>query len=235
MAPFRRDLQARGSELPATGIPRHRASSRKRARKAQRTRILAATVELASETGAETATVTQIIRRAGVSNNTFYALFEDGQDCVNVVFEEAVAIATKHMSAAYDTEATWVDRMRAAVLALLELLDEERKLARLCVKHAFVSSAMLMRRGEVLDQLSLIIDEGRSASRAARNPPSHAAQGVLGGALGLLYSELIARDPRSLVELLNPLMSWIVLPYFGAAAACEEQHRPPPARRSASG
>ena len=198
-------------------------------------RILSATVALASEVGTESATVTQIVRRAGVSSSTFYALFEDCQDCVNAVFEESVAIATKRVSAAYDTEATWVDRMRAAVLALLELLDEERELARLCVAHVVASSAMLMRRGKVLDQLSLMIDEGRSASRATRNPPSHAAEGVLGGALGLIYSELIARDPRSLVELLNPLMWWIVLPYLGVSAACEEQRRPPPARRSASG
>jgi AcrR family transcriptional regulator len=198
-------------------------------------RILSATVEVASEVGTESATVTQIVRRAGVSSGTFYALFEDRQDCLTAVFEEAVVIATKHVSAAYDTEATWVDRVRAAVLALLELLDEERELARLCVEHTFASSAMLMRRGEVLDELSLIIDEGRSASRAARNPSSHAAKGVLGGALGLIYSELIARDPRPMVELLNPLMFWIVLPYLGASAAREEQYRPLPARRSASG
>jgi AcrR family transcriptional regulator len=198
-------------------------------------RILSATVEVASEVGTESATVTQIVRRAGVSSGTFYALFEDREGCLTAVFEEAVVIATKHVSAAYDTEATWVDRVRAAVLALLELLDEERELARLCVGHAVASPAMLMRRGEVLDELTPIIDEGRSASRASRNPPPLAAQVVLGGALGLIYSELTARDPCSLVELLNPLMWWIVLPYLGASAAREEQDRPLPVRRFASG
>jgi AcrR family transcriptional regulator len=198
-------------------------------------RILSATVALASEVGTESVTVTQIVRRAGVSSGTFYALFEDRQDCLNAVFEESVAIATKHMSAAYDTEAPWVDRVRAAVLALLELLDEEPELARLCVSHAVASPTMLLRRGQVLDELIPIIDQGRGASHAARNPPPFAAQGVLGGALGLIYSELIARDPRSLVELLNPLMFWIVLPYLGASAAREEQYRPLPVRRSASG
>jgi len=198
-------------------------------------RILSATVEVASEVGTESATVTQIVRRAGVSSGTFYALFEDRQDCLTAVFEEAVAIATKHVSAAYDTEATWVDRVRAAVLALLELLDEERELARLCVGHAVASPAMLMRREEVLDELIPIIDQGRGASSASRNPPPLAAQGVLGGALGLIYSELTAREPRSMVELLNPLMWWIVLPYLGASGARKEQCRPLPARRSASG
>jgi AcrR family transcriptional regulator len=197
--------------------------------------ILSATVALASEVGMESATVTQIVRRAGVSSGTFYALFEDRQDCLTAVFEEAVAIATKHVSAAYDTQARWVDRVRAAVLALLELLDEERELARLCVSHAVASPEMLMRRGEMLGELTRIIDQGRSASRASRNPPPLAAQGVLGGALGLISSELTARDSRSMVELLNPLMSWIVLPYLGASASREEQDRPLPARRSASG
>jgi hypothetical protein len=160
---------------------------------------------------------------------------EHRQDCPDAVFEEAVATATRRVSAAYDTQAGWVDRLRAAVLALLELLDEDRELARICVAHAVASPAMLMRRGEVLDELTPIIDQGRSASRAARNPPPLAANAVLGGALGLIYARLSARDPCSLVELLNPLMSLIVLPYLGASAAREEQDRPLPVRRSASG
>jgi len=157
------------------------------------------------------------------------------QDCPDAVFEEALAIATRRVSAAYDSQAGWVDRVRAAVLALLELLEEDREVARLCVGHAVASPAMLLRRGQVLDELVPIIDQGRSASHAARNPPPLAAQGVLGGALGLISSELTARDSRSMVELLNPLMSWIVLPYLGASASREEQCRPLPARRAATG
>jgi hypothetical protein len=160
---------------------------------------------------------------------------EDRRDCPGVVFDEAVAVAAMRMNAAYDTEGKWAHRVRAAVLALLELLDEEREIARLCVGHAVTSFAMLMRRGEVLGQLTRIVDQGRSSSQATTNPPRHAAEGVLGGALGLIYAELIARDPRSLVELLNPLMFWIVLPYLGVSVACEEQVGPPPAPCSVSG
>jgi hypothetical protein len=77
----------------------------------------------------------------------------------------------------------------------------------------------------MLDKLARIIDEGRGASRASRNPPPLAAHGVLGGTLGLIHARLITRDPRSLVELVNPLMSMIVLPYLGPAAARRKQHR----------
>jgi len=236
MAPLDRKLRALEDGVSASRSPRGRTRpSGEQASEVQRMRILSAMVEVASEHGTESATVARVAARAGVSTGTFYALFEDRQDCLTAVFEEAVASATKHVSAAYDTQARWVDRVRAAVLALLELLDEERELARLCVEHAVASHAMLMRRGEVLGELTRIIDEGRGASRAARNPPPLAAQGVLGSALGLIYSELIARDPRSMVELLNPLMFWIVLPYLGASAARKEQYRLLPVRRFASG
>ena len=49
--------------------------------------------------------------------------------------------------------------------------------------------------GALHDELTRIIDQGRSASRAAKNPPPLAAHAVLGGALGLLYARLSARDP----------------------------------------
>jgi AcrR family transcriptional regulator len=209
------------------GSPRHQASELHRAR------ILSAMVQVASDHGTESATVARVIARAGVSRKTFYDLFENRRDCLVAVFEEAVAIASKRASAAYDPEARWANRVRAGLLALLTLLDEESELARLCVAHAIASPAILTHRGEVLDKLARIIDEGRSASGASRNPPALAAHGVLGGTLGLIHARLITRDPRSLVELVNPLMAMIVLPYLGPAAARREQHRPLPAGLSA--
>jgi AcrR family transcriptional regulator/DNA-binding MarR family transcriptional regulator len=232
MASFQRELRARNGELDASRIPRQRASSRMRVSEAQRMRILSAMVEVASERGTECATVTQIVRHAGVSSGTFYALFENRQDCLTAMFEEAVAIASKRVCTAYDPEARWVDRVRAALLALLEFLDEEPELARLCVAHALASPAILTHRGELLDELTRIIDEGRSASGASRSPLPFAAHGVLGGTLGMIHARLISPDPRSLVELVNPLMSMAVLPYLGASAARREQYRPLPVRRS---
>jgi AcrR family transcriptional regulator len=198
-------------------------------------RILSAMVTVASGRGAESAALAVVTQRAGVSRQTFYALFEDRQACLAAVFDEAVAIARKRASAAYDTEAKWADRVRASLLALLELADEQRELAQLCVGHAVASPTMFLRREQVLDELIPTIDEGRSAPPAARNPPPLTAHAVLGGALGLIYARLIARDRCSLVELCNPLMSLIVLPYLGASAARKEQDRPLPARRATSG
>jgi hypothetical protein len=65
---------------------------------------------------------------------------------------------------------------------------------------------------------------------------------VVGGALSVIHARLLARTPagigvshtgeprRPLIELANPLMSMIVLPYLGAAAARRELECPLPDR-----
>ncbi len=157
----------------------------------------------------------------------------DGTALETRVFEEAVAIATSRIGAAYDPEATWEDRVRGGLLALLGLLDEEPDLARFCVAHALASPAVLTRRGEVLDALTRIIDEGPNGSDATGNPPRLTAHVVLGGTLGLLHARLMTNDSRSLVELVNPLMSMVVLPCLGAPATRRQPCRPPRPRPSA--
>jgi hypothetical protein len=151
----------------------------------------------------------------------------DGTALEARVFEEAVATAINRVGAAYDPEATWEDRVRGGLLALLGLLDEESDLARLCVAHALASPAILTHRAEVLDALTRIIDEGPNGSDATGNPPRLTAHVVLGGTLGLLHARLMTNDSRSLVELVNPLMSLVVLPSLGAPAARGQQCRPP--------
>jgi AcrR family transcriptional regulator len=201
---------------------------------AQRKRILSATIEIGSEHGPESATVTRVIALAGVSRKTFYDLFEDRSDCLRAAFEETVQQACERAGAVYDPRARWVDRVRAGLRALLEFIDDESELARLCLRYALGDPAVLNGRRQTLDQLARLIDGGRTATRASREPTSLAAQGVVGGALGLIYARLIARDPRSFLELENPLMSMIVLPYLGQAAAQRELTRPLPPRAPAT-
>jgi hypothetical protein len=146
---------------------------------------------------------------------------------------QAVALAVALTRAGYDPQARWVDRVRAGLHALLEFADQEPELARLCLERALVGRAAHPCLDRALNQLAQAIDEGRGASAASRQPPSLTAQSVLGGSLGLVYARLIAGDGRSLVELRNPLMATIVLPYLGQRAARSEQLRREPTRLAA--
>jgi hypothetical protein len=82
---------------------------------------------------------------------------------------------------------------------------------------------MLRRRAEVIDELARAIDRGTTTA-AGRSQPMLTAQGLVGGVVAVLHTRLVRDDPEPFATLLGPLMSMIVLPYLGPAAAAEE-HR----------
>jgi hypothetical protein len=132
--------------------------------------------------------------------------------------ERALTLALQQAAAGYVSHRRWEARVRAALAALLDLFEEEPHVARLCVieaDHADPSSLAL--RDQTLAMFARRIDDGRS--RAPRQPPPHAAQAVLAGAIGAIRAQLIQPGPAAMRDLLDPLTSFIVLPYRGAAAS----------------
>jgi hypothetical protein len=139
--------------------------------------------------------------------------------------EQALTLVFHHAAAAYDTPGGWETRIRAALSALLDLFDQQPELARLCVVQCdHAGPAVLATREEILTQFASRIDDGRR--HAQRQPPAHAAQAVLAGALGAVRARLIHAGPAGMRELLEPLMGFIVLPYRGAAASRLQLARP---------
>jgi AcrR family transcriptional regulator len=194
---------------------------------AQRARIIAAMVELVNEHGDETVAVSRVISAAKVSRRTFYELFEDRGDCLVAAIEWGVTLAGLRVSAAYNRHDRWVDRVRAGLCELLRFFDEEPSLASLCVvRSAGAGPIALALRWETLDRLTRVVDEGRAASR--REPPPLTSEGIVGGVLGVIHKRLLNPDTGPLLDLLGPLMSMIVLPYLGDAAARKELARPDP-------
>jgi hypothetical protein len=146
------------------------------------------------------------------------------QDSEPAATERALTVVLQRAAAAYDTRGRWETRVRGALLALLDLFDEQPDLARLCVlepEHA--GPAALALREQTLAVLAHRIDDGRH--RARQQPPPHAATAVLAGALGAIRARLLEPGPARISDLLDPLMSFIVLPYRGAAAARAEATR----------
>ena len=193
----------------------------------QRARLMAAMVEVAAERGLADATVARVVARAGVSRRTFYELFEDREDCFLAAFDEGITQISRYVLDSYDPGASWVERIRTAVTALLSFLDAERDLARLLiVALPGAGQAALERRRHLLAQMVAVIDEGRDESKNASQLPPLTAEGIAGGGLSVIHARMVGQNPGRLVELANPLMSMIVLPYLGLAAARREIGRP---------
>jgi DNA-binding IclR family transcriptional regulator/AcrR family transcriptional regulator len=159
-----------------------------------------------------------------VSYGTLDDYLEGREACLLAAFEQVLARAAERASAAFDAQEGWLDRVRAALMALLEFFDEQPALARYCVVHsAQAGPTVLAARCEVLDRLARVLDDERAPARGY--PPPITAQAVVSGALGVLQGRLLQPDPRALVELTGPLMSFIVLPFLGANAARRELSR----------
>lgn len=192
---------------------------------AQRLRIISAMVALASENGAASTTVTELVRLAGVSRKTFYELFEDRGDCMLATTEHALALACERAEVGYRGGEQWIDGVRGGLEALLQFFDEKPQLARICiVQSAAAGPAALARRGEALGGFATVVDEGRALAR--HQPPPLTAEGIVGGVVSVVTTRLLSPEPAPLLDLVNPLMSAIVLPYRGQAAARKQLTRP---------
>ena len=193
----------------------------------QRSRMLAAAVEAVEDVGYGRMTVAQVISRARVSRKTFYDVFVDREDCFLAAFEQALDQAREIAAEAYGREAGWRDGTRAALAALLNYMDEEPGLTKLCIVEALgAGERVLDRRAKVLDEIAQVIDRGRRASTATREPPEVTAEGVAGAIFAVLHTRVLEDSDERLTDLVGPLMSMIVLPYLGARAAAKELSRP---------
>jgi AcrR family transcriptional regulator len=182
------------------------------------------------EWGAESVTVSHVVERSGVSRRTFYEIFDDCENCFFAAFEDALAYACERVLPAYEAHSGWRERIRAALIALLAFLDGEPVIGRLLIVESRMGGGERTsdRRAEVLAEVTRAIDRGGAETKAILAPPLLIGEGLVGGVLSVVESRLGDRRRGPLVELANPLMGMIVLPYLGAAAARRELERPVP-------
>ena len=195
----------------------------------QRARLLAGAVRAVDELGYTSATVAHITARASVSRRTFYELFADREECFAAVLDDVASQLRAELAAAGLRDLSWRERVRGGLLTILAFFDREPALARVCLIQALRGGSLVRsRREQLVAQLEAVVDEGREiASRGSGCSPL-TAEGVVGGALAIVYARLQRATPTPLTGLANELMGILALPYLGAAAARREQTRPVP-------
>src|SRR3981189_1602197 len=106
--------------------------SREEVEASQRTRLLRATIELGTEHGFASLTLTDIVRRAGVARSTFYEYFADKQQCFLEAFDYAADRLLEHVLAIGPPPAgDFATPVHAYIARLLGLCLEEPGLVRL--------------------------------------------------------------------------------------------------------
>ncbi len=200
----------------------------------QRSRLLVASAAVIDELGYEQTSVARITARARVSRRTFYELFGNREACLVALLDDVVERVERELEAAGLEGLAWRERVRGGLWTILSFLDGEPVLARICVVQALHGGpGVLERREEILACLAAILDGGRREGSRGEECTLVTAEGLVGGALGVVYARLRNGDCHPLTGLLEELMGMIALQYLGSRAARREQRRPAPVTRPA--
>ncbi len=226
-------MPTRTTKRVRPGVGARRGSSRARVQvsQMQRSRLLSAAVAAVNEEGYAHVTVAHITERARVSRRTFYDLFENREDCLGALIEDVVAAIESEIMRADLDDLVWRERVRGGLLAILSFFDREPALAQLCVVQSLRGGPDVLKRREgILARLAGVLDEGRHERSRGGGVTELTAEGLIGASLTIVHARLQRReDAPPLTSLTGALMSMIVLPYLGAAAARRELARTVPA------
>jgi AcrR family transcriptional regulator len=211
-----------------------RSTPRVQVEEIQRSRLLRAAAATIDEVGYEQTSVQGITRRARVSRRTFYELFGNREACLAALLDEVAGRVELELAAANLEGLAWRERVRGGLWTILSFLDSEPALARICVVEALHSGPLVLERRErILARLAAVLDEGRLEGARGDECTLVTAEGLVGGAFGVVYARLRSGGREPLTGLLDELMGMIALQYLGPRAARREQRRPAPARRPA--
>ena len=181
----------------------------------QRKRILDAMVAEVGERGLRSVTIASVSARAGVSRTTFYELFDDLDACVLAVLRQVASRSTALMSKAFAKEDSWQDGVLAALAALLQSLDREPLLARVCLLEMLAGSPeVLEHRARELAALNPLVDVGREQVRTGGEPLELTAEASVASVAGILHTRLVMGEAPPFISLLGQLVGLVVCPYL---------------------
>jgi len=188
-----------------------------------RQRLLEAVLEVSGEMGYEQVAVKDVIERARASRATFYKYFDDLEDCFTQAHRDASEWLYRRLISAAKRHPTWRESLRAGLAELLEFCANRPAIAKaLFVEVHAAGERALARRGELMERLSRALDSARREIRSRQAPPPVTATFIVGAIDTLVCAKLMDGDAASAPEMLPGLLHFVVMQYFGEAAAWEE-------------
>jgi AcrR family transcriptional regulator len=112
----------------------------------QRERILRAATDAMSEQGYRSTSVADILRRAGVSRETFYEQFVSKQDSFVAALESAISSLQSAMAASAPAKGTPLQRFGVGLATYLDAIAADPARARLFLVEVYAVDEAAMRR-----------------------------------------------------------------------------------------
>jgi AcrR family transcriptional regulator len=174
----------------------------------QRSRLLAAIVEIVAKHGYPDAKIADIVRSAGVSRATFYELFENKEACLLA----AQAQLTDRIGLQLEDAVSRGDAGRAAhcaITALVELAHSEPQTFNFLTHESMLGgSAAQAQRDRLIGRLAHAIERAWERGPASERMLDMSARLLLEGSIRLLGMRM-RRDGDAPRQLLGELLSWV--------------------------
>jgi AcrR family transcriptional regulator len=182
----------------------------------QRSRLIAATIELVADRGYDGTRVSNIVQLAGVSKASFYEQFAGKDECFTAVCDTALRAAATAVLRGESRGGEGRDRIRAGLTALAELMAAQPKATRLVLIDAVASTPAI--REHLSERFGLFeaLVHDRLASTGPAKLPRHLIAGLVRGIAHHARRCVGAGCPERFRELVDPLLDW------GLGFSCEE-------------
>lgn len=197
-------------------LPRGRHKlDREAVRDSQRSRLLAAMLDLVGSQGYAATSVPQVVAAAKASRNAFYEHFKDKEDCfLTMCMEEAANFSEEVLTGAV-TAGDWTEAARLAVRRALGWWQDRPQLARAyLIEIPLVGPRAIKSRAVAYAPFEQLLSEAAKWARAA-NPslkplPSKAPHFLITGITELIADEVRLGHSKNLTSLEDDLVEIVI-------------------------
>ncbi len=184
----------------------------------QRRRILAAVSPALATHGYAGVVVRHIIEQAAVSRRTFYELYGGTAEVFVAAHGEILTLLCARLDAACAAHFEWPVKVRAGIVAALELAAVEPLHALLLVAEPVTAGPRPAYCHDLLvERFAPCLREGRRYTDAILFPTLE--ETLIGGVAGVVATRLRSNRAASLPSLAPQLVELALTPYLGAAEA----------------
>ncbi len=195
---------------PTPGLPRGPHSlTREQVAANQRQRLLEGMIDAIGEKGYAATTVSDVIRRAGVSRKAFYEHFANKEECFLATYDSIAAVGRRGVSRAFRRAEGLPDSVQAALAELIELaIARPQALRVLMVEIGAAGPAGIERREQLVVRYEDFLRESLGLPAGPGAIPNPILRGVVGGILHVIYTHLRRGERKQLRKRLPDLVNW---------------------------
>ena len=202
------------------GLPRGpQALPREQVAAHQRERLYEAMIEAVDEQGFVASTISDLVKRAGVSRRSFYEHFENKEECLLATYDSLVAGLTERIVAGYDPKAPWTEQIERLVRAIFDASSERPDAARLVsVEMGAAGPVGIERWARDADRLTRFVSSMFERAPIEGTVPDPVARAIVGALRTILYARVRRRRSSKalkteLQKLIPDLVAWIASYY----------------------